>query len=686
MMLCRRQLAVVISFATAWLSAAPAPAQQGKAVGVEEVRATDTLGAARYAVVIGINTYQDATIPKLNYAEADARAIHQTLIDPQVGGIEPKNAVLLLGKDATTRNIRKALTDLRTIPKDATVFIFFSGHGAKEAGEAFWVTTDSELGGLGFSAIPDREVRALTDRIPSNRLIMLLDCCYAAATVKEQKSIVDIAEALKSFVGKGRVTITASGPGDEAIEADDLAHGVFAHYLLEALRGKADGLGGPADGIVTLPELTAYLDRHVADAARQRKGIQKPNIFMEEVQEPGKFLVTIDPKRLLDLAAAAQRESDLVRQRIEALKKMFVDERIDDSQYRLGKSLLESAPDRLDKPDRERLAIFVELIAGAVPANRLQALLDSVETPEQRAARLERERMAARVTATLGKLEAAFEKKNGDEAFRLLGELTSLSPSHPALDDWRKRVEGLGPPKELTLDLGGGVKLDLVLIPAGEFMMGSPDDEEDRDSDEGPQHRVRISKPFYMGKYEVTQAQWQAIMGSNPSRFKGDGTLPVDSVSWEDCQAFCKKLSSRSGKEVRLPSEAEWEYACRAGTTTRFCFGDSDSSLGSYAWYDENSDNKTHSVGGKRANAWGLHDMHGNVWEWCEDTHHDNYTGAPTDGRAWTTGGKQTSRVLRGGSWVIGDRWVLRSAFRSRNTPDFRNFFNGLRVAAGISP
>ena len=171
------------------------------------------------------------------------------------------------------------------------------------------------------------------------------------------------------------------------------------------------------------------------------------------------------------------------------------------------------------------------------------------------------------------------------------------------------------PPKELAVDLGKGIKLEMVLIPAGEFMMGSADSDKDATHHEKPQHRVRITKPFYMGKYLVTQEQWEVVMGNNPSHFKGPKN-PVEEVSWDDCQQYLDKLNERqrnpAGKFV-LPREAQWEYACRAGSKTRYCFGDDDSKLDEYAWYEKNSDHKTHPVGEKKPNAWGLYDMLGNA-------------------------------------------------------------------------
>jgi formylglycine-generating enzyme required for sulfatase activity len=213
-----------------------------------------------------------------------------------------------------------------------------------------------------------------------------------------------------------------------------------------------------------------------------------------------------------------------------------------------------------------------------------------------------------------------------------------------------------------------------VLVPAGSFMMGSTNG----GTDEKPVHQVTISQAFYMGKYEVTQGQWQTVMGNNPSNFKDcGGNCPVEQVSWDDAQNFINKLNeSNDGFRYRLPTEAEWEYACRAGTT-----GDYAGILSEMAWYGKNSGSKTHAVGGKQPNAWGLADMHGNVWEWCQDWYHETYYGAPTDGSAWLSGGEQEYRVLRGGSWGNYAEG-LRSAVRDYGAPDSRVSFNGFRVIA----
>ena len=221
----------------------------------------------------------------------------------------------------------------------------------------------------------------------------------------------------------------------------------------------------------------------------------------------------------------------------------------------------------------------------------------------------------------------------------------------------------------------------MVGLPAGQFLMGSPDSDRDAESWEKPQHQVKINS-FAIGKYPVTQAQYQAVMGTNPSYFKNNPQNPVENVSWDDAQAFCQKLSQITGKTYRLPTEAEWEYACRAGTTTDYYFGDYfDDCLKDYAWYYGNSQDKTHPVGQKKPNGWGLYDMSGNVWEWCADTWHDNYDSAPTDGSAWIENGNDNLPPLRGGSWLNFPNGC-RSAYRCWVSPDYLNDFDlGFRVA-----
>ncbi|NQE33243.1 formylglycine-generating enzyme family protein [Microcoleus asticus] len=242
-------------------------------------------------------------------------------------------------------------------------------------------------------------------------------------------------------------------------------------------------------------------------------------------------------------------------------------------------------------------------------------------------------------------------------------------------------------------DLGKGVMLEMVYIRGGTFMMGSPATEEGRDSCESPQHQVKVSA-FFAGKYPITQAQWQAVMGkgNNPSSFKGE-KRPVENVSWNLAVKFCGKLSQKTGKPYRLLSEAEWEYACRASTTTPFHFGETITA--NLVNYHANSPyanapkglyrRERTDVGSFPPNAFGLYEIHGNVWEWCSDRWHTNYNGSPTDGSSWASG-TSYPRVQRGGSW-LNNAVDCRSAHRHWDCAGSGDSSIGFRVAiASVSP
>jgi formylglycine-generating enzyme required for sulfatase activity len=256
-----------------------------------------------------------------------------------------------------------------------------------------------------------------------------------------------------------------------------------------------------------------------------------------------------------------------------------------------------------------------------------------------------------------------------------------------------------------TENLGAKVDLTMVLIPPGKFLMGSPPEELERLENESPQHQVTIAYPFLMGQHPVTQAQWQQVskmpqvnrrLIANPTNFKG-AKLPVERVSWLDAEEFCLRLSANTPHTYRLPSEAEWEYACRAGTTTPFSFGETiDTELANYRGTDYKElglsgtygrgvlgeyRKKTTPVGTFPANNFGLYDMHGNVWEWCLDDWHDSYVDAPVDGSAWINSTMEEKRlkILRGGSWY-GNPSYCRSAYRNRFDAGNHYFRSGFRV------
>jgi len=270
---------------------------------------------------------------------------------------------------------------------------------------------------------------------------------------------------------------------------------------------------------------------------------------------------------------------------------------------------------------------------------------------------------AGKVKAEI-KAEVKVEEKKAKSVF-----LQAPFSAEAAKNAQKELAKSLGKLIEAKIDLGNGVKLEMMLIPAGKFMMGSPASEVGRVDNE-TQHEVTLTKPFYMGKYEVTQEQWQAVMGDNPSLAKG-AKLPVNKLSWNDCQQFINKLNAKSNGGYRLPTEAEWEYACRAGTITAYSYGDSltksDASI-------EGGSIKL--VGSYTPNAFGLYDLHGNVWEWCEDWYGDYPAGSITDPKGSAEG---PVRVLRGQSFL--ERKSARSSLRHSDMPTGRYHGNvGFRL------
>ena len=327
----------------------------------------------------------------------------------------------------------------------------------------------------------------------------------------------------------------------------------------------------------------------------------------------------------------------------------------------------------LDEPTRKYVPAAAKPVPEAPEAacaelgDWYKALADQATTPASKGAMLRRAQgyfqrfLAIHTAEDLGRTAAALTLK------RIEAALAKLSGA----------AEPKFYPSVLSADLGHGVTMKFALIRPGRFAMGSPIAEQGRDRNEGPQHEVAITKPFYLGVTEVAQAQYEAVMETNPSKFRGP-TNPVDSVDWKEAAAFCRKLSEKTGKAFRLPTEAEWEYACRAGTSARYFFGDSDNALAEYAWWHANSEGKTHPVGQKRPNGWGLYDMLGNVMEWCADRYGSYPSEACVDPQGPDSG---SAHVTRGRSYDYGKSEYFRCAVRnSYYDPAFRHRY-GFRCA-----
>jgi len=335
--------------------------------------------------------------------------------------------------------------------------------------------------------------------------------------------------------------------------------------------------------------------------------------------------------------------------------------------------LVEKLPPQIMKPARKSFAskigvlsaLTLVIVAGATMLFRQEPtiLTTEISTPQVKPEELQKAPEPA-VKAPTQEVKAPEPKAATPE----------VKPEPPAA----AKPSEPSPQKKFTNTIG----MEFILIPAGSFKMGSTIGGEN-----AKPHEVNISKSLYLQTTEVSQGQWKKVMGDNPSSFKECGDdCPVENVSWDDIQRFIGKLNQlEKPKGYRLPSEAEWEYACRAGTTTEYSFGDDSRILGEYAWYLDNSNNKTHRVATRTPNPWGLYDMHGNVGEWVEDEWHGSYQGAPADGRAWVVNPGGSARVVRGGGW-INDAQVCRSATRCRLWPGLRGGFVGFRLSRSVSP
>ena len=282
------------------------------------------------------------------------------------------------------------------------------------------------------------------------------------------------------------------------------------------------------------------------------------------------------------------------------------------------------------------------------------------------------------------------------------GDVGSRPIPQPEIPSWAKvSEEQMAEANRLGIPVAfaNAVGIKFVLAPAGEFMMGSAEDEQGRYPGEGPQHKVKIGKAFYVAIHQLTQGQWESVMGTKPweGKFgaKSNPAHVINWVNWNDATNFCARLSKKDGRSYRLPTEAEWEYSCRAGTTTRYCYGDDPKveKLHEYAWYGNEGwwareDKYTRAPGLKKPNAWGLYDVHGSVWEMCMDVRHPNYEGAPTDGSAWISGapeGKELSHPLRGGGTHSTDRRV-RSASRHSYRQSASSHYVGFRISCTARP
>ena len=595
--------------------------------------------AKNWAIAIGINQYD--YLQPLNYAKRDALLMQEFLGNeagferifffsddsPNVGGksTRPNRA-----------NLRQVFLELFNKPfmeAGDNFWFFFSGHGIRHADRDYLMPCDGNPADIEETAIPINFVAERLRRCGADNVVLILDACRSLGTRAGEGIGRQTAEEARQ---QGVISIFSCSPHQYSYEIEALQQGAFTTALLEGL-----GIQGKC---ATVERLEQYLKFRVPELVRQHKNTtQTPYVIAEPVDKSHLILVP----RYATLADIATLKNDAYQA---------------------------EADRNLDLA--EQLWIRVLAAASGQDTVAIKAI--------QRIERLRWQRQEPSSPQIRPIIEnytkgISIVEKNPLQTFQF--EVVTVNAQGNITK--RRNQEA----KYFEENLGNGVTLEMVQIPGGTFTMGSPEEEAERYEIESPQHQVKVPG-FFMGKYVVTQAQYQAIMGSNPSKFKGE-KRPVEQVSWDEAVEFCKKLSQKTENTYRLPSEAEWEYACRAGTKTPFYFGETITTdlvnyNGDYPYgsapkgeYRE----QTIDVGKFPPNSFGLYDMHGNVYEWCEDVYNGNYIDAPTDGRPWLIGSDKNIKLLRGGSWYTFAR-NCPSANRHRYARANRAYHVGFRVVA----
>jgi formylglycine-generating enzyme required for sulfatase activity len=605
---------------------------------------------------------------------------------------------MLLNEKATKTAIRYALKvwlrrKVRSVGKEAKVVVYFSGHGYAQSGTSYWLPHDARV--KDAQSIEDTGISSdhvnswLSVRsLGSRSVVVLVDACHSgfawSGTRTLQKTLrKKLSKGFKSGVGgvgfgEGHAVIASSMQDQYSVEAEELRHGVFSYALMEGLRGKADF---NRDGKVTLPELWAYLSYRVKALAQKYK--RYPQVPVKSGPEAGEMVLSF-PKVAVGVqgsatgAASGGGEGVLllsanvggVEVHVDGAYKAYLRVAGASKRLRLKSGRHEVVLKKRGYGDKR---VVVDLESGG------ELPLEGFLVQEAQAAVVERPTVSSAVV-----------------------ERPAARPMVAAAQSTQGSTQSPGTRKTFGAK---GVEFAMRWIPAGSFMMGSPSREAGREEHEGPQRRVRISKGFWMLESEVTQGQWKALMGENPSRFKDCGeNCPVENVNWEEARGFADKLSEAVGLSAcrardkgifqcvgwRLPTEGEWEYAAQAEyiiqgvTRTAYHTGDCISTdeanyNGNYPQEDCPKGmyrQKTIGVCSLARNKWGLCDMHGNVWEWTMDVY-GSYAGMPTVDPLRTSG--STKRVVRGGGWFNSANGV-RAAHRDFYVPTYRYRSIGFRL------
>ena len=653
-----------------------------------------------WAIAIGINGYEN--LSSLKYAKRDAEAMaawfeQEAKFDEVFLFTEDSPPIAQTNPPIPTtptyghlrRFLRAQFENLKRplLKPEDNLWFFFAGHGMRSRDKDYLMLSDSDPGDVEYTAISVEYVTQRLRRSGADNVVLFLDAC------RDEGSRGGL--GIGNEKHQGVITFYSCTANQKSWEVDELQQGSFTHTLLAGLRLQRE------TNCATVERLNQYLLNQVPKLnTRYGKPQQNPYLKAEPpykinfiLLEQSATLKDVEPLKYQ--ASLAENEGNLLLAEQLWIRILAVSRGDLDAIAAIKRIAVKNSTRPQDAP-QESVSSTPE--SATLPRGEgVEASETEIQREEQHQQNLEQYRrsFSQAVEQEFPLNEPSLRKlRNLQQSLQLTDEevLQIQQPiitQKEAEERQRREAERIRQQKEaervqrqrarshasyFTEDLGNSINLEMIAIPGGTFMMGSPEGE--GGDSEKPQHEVTV-QAFYMGKYPITQAQYQQIMGNNPSKFKGD-ERPVECVSWNDAVEFCQRLSGQTGKEYRLPSEAEWEYACRAGTTTKYYFGDDITS--DLANYDGNV-GETTSVGQYSPNAFGLYDMHGNVWEWCQDKWHDNYQDAPNDGRAWVSGDISIF-VLRGGSWDGFPRYC-RSAYRGRDVPDDTVNDLGFRVACG---
>jgi formylglycine-generating enzyme required for sulfatase activity len=581
---------------------------------------------------------QEAKIEDLRCPENDVEGLVRVLSDKDRGNFDDLIALKNKPHYEILPVLNKTLT---TAKKSDQVLIYYSGHGKlNRAGRLHLATRNSEHGVLESTAISIGRIRELIDVSVTKKIILVLDCCFSGAVGDEFLRLRGDVESQLQMASRSRGTyiMTASTGIQVATEKEADRHGIFTKHLIHGIEcGDAD-LDG--DGLITIDELYTYVHERVLE---------------ESHQQPMKWNLNVRGDIVIAKSGRRSRE-----ERAQRLRELI---------FELGK---EGLPDDILKEALDIIGKEKNELSGEQQAydDLLERLLQQKIKPLA----------FMHVWKQIRPDMQTIVKSLADISTSPVS--STKQPEEPIPDNKQTEPQATRPrPGSLraeTETIRNVLGMRFVYIPPGTFMMGSPEDEPGHRKNER-QHEVELTQGFYMQTTPVTQGQWQAVMGRNPSIFKsGWEDCPVEGVSWKDVQAFIKKANAQSGGDTyRLPTEAEWEYSCRAGTETAYYTGSTKADLGRAGWYGQNSNDGTHPVGQKEANLFGLYDMHGNIWEWCQDCYSD-YPEAKevTDPKGISEGMDQ---VVRGGSWNRIAEYC-RAAVRHGHAPGSRDDDLGFRL------